>query len=373
MYRLSRAWLAVLFGICLIVSLAEAQTSAPVKGESHPVVFRTQTMGTWASLTLVTSDSASVANLAYEALLVLHHVDSLMSNWTEISEVARINRDAGLGETVVHPEVATVLTYALQVGQESRGAFDITIEPLVRLWGFLRGPPRVPQQEEIVATLELVGPDKIHFDAESGTITFTRDGIKVDLGGIAKGYGVDRVADLLRNDHATNTPDTFVALNALIDLSGNMVALGNAPGREGWAVGIRDPSGEHSYLARIHLYNEAVATSGNYEQFVSSEGQCFGHILDPRTGWPAQGLGSVTVVAAQAMVADAWATALFVLGPEAARQAAHDREDLAAVLVEPVNVDADEPENLVFWVEEQLRDRFEIKNELTDQAVVHYF
>jgi len=316
-------------------------------------------MGTWATLTIVTADSAAVADLAYKSLVALHHVDSLMSNWTKTSEVARINREALTGPVTVHPEVAGVLTFAHQVARESDGAFDITVEPLVRLWGFLQGTPHVPEAAEIEATMERVGMNKMSFDSEAGVIRFAREGVRIDFGGIAKGYGVDRVADLLR---ASKTK------NALIDLSGNMVALGDAITHDGWTVGIRDPSGKHSHVARLHLFDEAVATSGDYEQFVDMNGKRYGHILDPRTGYSARGLSSVTVVSSDAMTADAWATALFVLGPEKARRLATERDDLSVILIEPGENGA-----ATMWVEESLRSRFQLIDAVSTTITVRYF
>lgn len=317
-------------------------------------------MGTWASLTIVTGDSAAIADVAYRALVVLHGVDSLMSNWTDDSEVARLNREAGRNTVTVHPEVARVLDFALRVGDESEGAFDVTVEPLVRLWGFLGGDgPRVPTQDEIDAMLGRTGSDKVQWNPGSRTLRFTRDDVRIDLGGIAKGYGVDCVADLLRD---AGTSD------ALVDLSGNMVALGNAEGREGWTVGIRDPAGERPYVARLRLCDAAVATSGDYEQFITADGKRYGHILDPRTGWSARGLASVTVVSDRAMTCDAWATALFVLGLEEARRIARERDDLAVVLIEPV---ADGPD--VIWVEEALRPLVALAEGAEASYVVRYF
>ncbi len=356
---LPRVWPSILLGTCLSLCLIAACTYARPEDERRPVAFRTQTMGTWASLTIVTADSAAVADLAYATLSVFHEVDSLMSNWTDASEVARINREAARGPIHIHPEVAEVIGLAQQVARESNGAFDITVEPLVRLWGFLGGPPRVPRQGEIAAVLQRVGQDKLRYDADAGTLHFTRDDVRIDLGGIAKGYGVDKAADLLRRAAVTD---------ALLDLSGNMVALGNAATHEGWTVGIRDPSGTRSHLARIHLFDEAVATSADYEQFVDSDGERYGHILDPRTGWSAHGLASVTVVAARATVADAWATALFVLGPEAARRVAHEREDLSVVLIE-----SQQDGDAIVWVEEQLRPRFQLEHGLTVPLTLRYF
>ncbi len=349
--------------LVLVPLVACFVSASPVSLRSEPaaraVVFRTETMGTWASLTMVTADSAAVADLAFESLVILHHVDSLMSNWTTTSEVARINREAGHTPVVVDPEIARVIACARQVTHDSNGAFDITVEPLVRLWGFLAGTPHVPTQADIDRTLPRVGDDRLRFDPKTRTLSFTRDDVRIDLGGIAKGYGVDRVSELLRDAHATN---------ALIDLSGNMVALGDAAGHPGWTVGVRDPEGRRPYLLRVDLFDEAVATSGDYEQFVDEHGKRFGHILDPRTGWSAHGLSSVTVVTKQAMVADAWATALFVLGPDAARKTAHSRTDLGVVLVEP------QPSGPpIIWVEEQLRDQVHFDANSVDPANVRYF
>jgi len=350
--------------ICILaaalLSLAVASAFArPGEDGARRVVFRTQTMGTWATLSLVTPDSAAVADLAYAALRVFHRVDSLMSNWTDASEVARINREAARGEVTLHPEVAGVIAFAQQVAEASGGAFDITVEPLVRLWGFLGGTPRVPAQREIDAALDRVGPDKVRFDARAGTLRFTRDDVRIDLGGIAKGYGADAAAAVLRRAGITD---------ALVDLSGNMVALGNAATHEGWTVGIRDPTGAFPYLARLELHDEAVATSGDYEQFVSADGRRYGHILDPRTGWSARGLMSVTVVAEGAMAADAWATALFVLGPEPARRLARARDDLAVVLIEPAPGGG-----LTIWVEERLRASFQAEDVAPGALTVRYF
>jgi thiamine biosynthesis lipoprotein len=346
-------------GLLAAVAPAGATAQATVAGPARAVVFRTRTMGTWASVSIVTADSAAVADLALESLLVFHRVDSLMSNWSDVSEVARINREAGRGPTRVHPEVATVLACAQRVTRESDGAQDISVEPLVRLWGFLGGTPHVPDPAEIAKTLERVGADKVRFDPETATISFARADVAIDLGGIAKGYGVDEVAAVLRRAGVRD---------ALVDLTGNMAAMGNAPGHPGWVVGVRDPSGRRPHLLRIRLRDECIATSGDYEQFVAADGRRYGHIIDPRTGASAQGLRSVTVVAASAMLADAWDTGLFVLGPEEARKLARARDDLAVVLVEP-GPDGD----FIVWVEEQLRARIEVEDERTRTYTVRFF
>ena len=343
-----------------LAAVSSVASAAPAADPGlRPVVFRTQTMGTWATLTIVTADSVAVADIAYRSLLVLHHVDSLMSNWTTTSEVARINREAGRGEVAVHPEVLAVLDVAGRVMRDTGGAMDITVEPLVRLWGFLGGPKRVPSQSEIDRTLQGVGPDKLDLDAAKKTIRFTTAQTRIDLGGIAKGYAVDRVAQALARAGVHD---------ALADLSGNMFALGHAAGKSGWVIGIRDPSGKRPHLGTIRLEGDAVSTSGNYEQFVDANGKRYGHIIDPRTGWPADGLASVTVVSKSAMLCDAWDTGLFVLGGEKARALAKSHDEFAAVIVEP-----GQDGSFVIWVEESLRPRFAAASETDRTIVVRYF
>lgn len=346
--------------LAVVAVLAPLSTTLrAANSTARPVVFRTQTMGTWASLTIVTADSAAVADIAYRSLLVLHHVDSLMSNWTKTSDVARINRDAGEATVTVHPEVAEVLDVATQVMRDTGGAMDITVEPLVRLWGFLGGPKRVPSPEEIAHARKAVGPDKLEFDAVNKTVRFTTPQTRIDLGGIAKGYAVDRVAQGLARAGVHD---------ALVDLSGNMFAIGHAAGKPDWVVGVRDPSAKNAHLGTIRLNGDAVSTSGNYEQFMDANGKRYGHIIDPRTGWPADGLASVTVVSKSATTCDAWDTGLFVLGGEKARALAKSHDEFAVVIVEPGR-----DGSFVIWVEESLRPRFKPEAETGGNFSVRYF
>ncbi len=347
-------WAVAVFA--LIVVLGSASEAAD---ERRNVTMRTRTMGAWASLTLVTADSAAVADIALDALLEFHRVDSLMTNWTDISEVARLNREGTGGPIPVEPEVGRVLWTAARIGRESQGAFDISIEPLVRLWGFLGGTPQVPASKDIDALKKQVGWNHVMLDSVAGTLALSGKGVKIDLGGIAKGHGVDMVADNLRAAGVTD---------ALIDLTGNMVALGAPPGKDGWSIGIRDPQDKHAHLGTLKLSGAAIATSGNYEQFITQDGRRYGHILDPRTGWPAEGLAAVTVVAERAIDVDAWATALFVMGPETAREVAAARDDLSVILLEP-----DTDGRLILWIEKDLRDRYTPQLKTESYLIIRVF
>lgn len=357
--RMMTATAACLLALAVAAFFVRAEAAEAAAPTARGVVFRTRTMGAWASLTLVTADSAAVAPLARASLLSLHHTDSLMTNWTATSEVARINASAGAGPLTVEPEVAEVLARADEVTAASDGAFDITVEPLVRMWGFLGGKPRVPSAAELDAARRLVGWARVDWDPARSRLALPEPGMRIDLGGIAKGWGVDRVAAGLREAGVTD---------ALVDLTGNMAALGDAPGHAGWVVGIRDPRDRGPYLATVRLHDCCISTSGDYVQFVSEGGRRFGHILDPRTGWPAHGLSSATVVAASAATADAWSTALFVLGPAAARGVASARDDIAAVLLQPATAGRD-----TLWIEAALLPLVTIAPAFADSLVVRAF
>ena len=312
------------------------------------VAYPARTMGTRATVILVVSDSAAGVGAAAAAHAAFAFTDSLMSHRIEASEVARLNREGGSGVSAVHPEVAQVLDAALAVWRESAGAFDVTVEPLVRAWGFIGGSPRVPRAAEADSALALVGSQHLTFDAQGRTLRFARPGMKIDVGGIASGHAVDRAAARLA---AAGIRD------ALVNLSGHVAALGQPAPGEPWRIGVRDPRDRMRHFATFALgAGEAAATSDRDEQFVAADGRTYGHVVDPRTGRSAEGLTSVTVIAPTAMLADAWSTALFVLGPAEAKRIARAREDLAVVLIEPGADGVD-----TAWVESGVLRRFALE------------
>jgi thiamine biosynthesis lipoprotein len=327
-------------------------------GPPRSVTYPIRAMGTYVNVTLVTADSAASFADAAAAEAQVRLVDSLMSNWTRTSEVARINRVADSVTTTVHPLVADVIGRSLAVWAASGHTFDITVEPLVRAWGFIGGPRRVPSEAEAKAAWALVGAQDVVFDSTTRALHFARRGMRIDLGGIAKGYAVDLAMRALR---ARGVHD------ALVDASGNMMSLGHPPSAPRWRIGLRDPRDRMPYFARITLAGDAISTSANYEQFVLQDGKAYGHILDPRTGRPASGLLAVTLIAADATTTDAWDTPLYVLGLDAAKRKALERDDVAAVIVSPgAGVDT-------VWVEAPLRERFTLEPNASALFVVRYF
>jgi len=230
----------------------------------------------------------------------------------------------------------------------------------VRAWGFIGGPRHVPSDSAAAAAARLVGSSRLHFDPATRLLRFDRDGMRIDLGGIAKGHAVDVVADSLRAHGVTD---------ALVNLSGNMLAIGRPAGRESWRIGVRDPRDRMPYFARLDLHSgEGISTSAKYEQFVAQNGRTYGHIMDPRIGRPADGLIGVTVIAPTAMIADGWSTSLFVLGPVDGVRTARERADVAAILIQPGRDGVD-----TAWVESALRDRFVLEPAAQPMFHVVYF
>jgi len=354
--RRPRSWrAAALLATPLLMGAGTAERSVP-----YPI----HAMGTYVNVTLVTADSAASAADAAAAHRAIRLVDSLMSNWTETSEVARINRVADSVTTHVQPLVGDVIARSLRIWRESDHTFDITVEPLVRAWGFIGGPRRVPSDSEARAAWALVGAGDVKFDSAAGTIHFARRGMRIDLGGIAKGYAVDQAMAVLRARGVKN---------ALVDASGNMMSLGTPPASEHWRIGLRDPRDRVPYFARVWLDGDAISTSANYEQFVAKDGKRYGHILDPRTGQPASGLLAVTVVAADATTTDSWDTPLYVLGLEAAKAKALAHPDIATVLVAPGAPAEGGSGRDTVWVESVLKDRFALEPNAERWFVVRYF
>ncbi|MGN0971069.1 MAG: FAD:protein FMN transferase [Aristaeellaceae bacterium] len=232
--------------------------------------------------------------------------ERLLSRTVPSSDVDRINR-AG-GETVtVNPETWTILQRAVEISRLTEGAFSVTIAPLSTLWDFTGDPPRMPDDAQRLAALPLVDDSRLQL-GEDNTVTLPA-GMSIDLGGIAKGYIADRMAEMVRGKVS----------GATLNFGGNVYALGDAPGKEGFSVGIAHPKSPNNAIAALRVKDRSVVTSGTYQRCFEKDGRLYHHILDPATGLPAEtGLVSASIVAESSMTADALATACIVLGEEKA-------------------------------------------------------
>lgn len=234
----------------------------------------------------------------------IHRLESLLSATRKNSDITKLNTAEGT-DTVVDETTAALINTALQLGKQLDGAFDITVRPFVELWGFPNAEQRVPTQEEINALFPLINANAITIDGN--TIHMPAD-TKIDLGGIAKGYCGEQLRNILKS---------YGIESAILTLGGNIEAIGTKPDGSPWRVAIQDPKNTAQVIGVVEVIDRAIVTAGSYQRYFEQDGKIYHHILDPKTGYPADsGLCSVTVIAKSGTFADACSTAFFVLGIE---------------------------------------------------------
>lgn len=258
--------------------------------------------------TVVTITAYAPQETVDETLRVIADWEAVLSRTVEGSDVWIVNH-AGGNPVKVHPETAELLRLAVDIGEASKGAFDVTIAPASALWLFSADEPKVPDRDALQSAVSRV--DYHNIVIEGNTVTL-KNGAEIDLGGIAKGYIADRVAQYLREQGVTS---------ACINMGGNVVTIGTKPDGTLWSIGVRDPNGTPEQSEEVlKLRDAAVVTSGTYERFFEANGVRYHHILDPKTGMPvSNGLDSVTIIGARSDLCDALSTACFVLGEERSR------------------------------------------------------
>lgn len=285
-------------------------------------------------------NAGQYAHATEAAVAALDEVDRLeeqLSVFRPASAVSRINLLAGEGPVAVDAELFELLQLAVRLWRETNGALDITAGPLSDAWGFSRRRPEAPDRRQLDEALAMVGCDKLELDAEDRTVRFRVPGMKINLGAIGKGYALDRCAARLEAEGIEN----FMVHGGQSSVVARGSSAASEPGGKGpddpagWIVGVHDPVCRRGRLGEIRLRDRAIGTSGSEKQFFRHQGRRLSHILDPRTGWPAEGLLSATVVAPTAALADGISTALFVMGPEKAIAWCEAREDVGAFLVAP--------------------------------------
>lgn len=291
----------------------------PAAAEWH--VREAAIMGTRVAVELWQEDRGK-AEKAIEAVLAeMRRVDALMSHYRPDSQLSLINERAAIEPVPVDPELAALIARAVEFSRLTEGAFDITYASVGHLYDF-RARAR-PSEEQIAAGLPAVDWRHVEVDRAASTVGFSRPGVRIDLGGIAKGYAVDRAIGILQ---ARGIRD------ASVTAGGDSRILGDRRGRP-WVVGIRHPDDARDVIARIPLEDAAISTSGDYERYFDEEGQRFHHIINPRTGRSAGEVRSVTIIGASATETDALSTSVFVLGPERGLALIEKLGELDAVIV----------------------------------------
>jgi thiamine biosynthesis lipoprotein len=286
-------------------------------GGAHERVLRGETMGSEWTVRIAGKLPAATSALQRGVQAQFDAVDQALSTWRPDSALSRFNENDAGEWTDVDRELATVMSYGLALGEDSGGGYDLTIGPLVNLWGFGPDPKRdaAPPMTAIEAARARVGWRRVQVDL-AGSRARKEPGVRIDLSSLGKGRGVDRAAEYL---------DAQGVANYLIDLSGKLRARGVNPSRKPWRVAVEqpgadDPSGAaRTVPAVVSLLDASIATSGDYRKYFESGGRHLSHIIDPRTGWPvAHGTLSATAIAKTCMEADALATVFMVMPPDAA-------------------------------------------------------
>jgi len=263
-------------------------------------------LGTFVFITACGGSREQLNRAISEAFDEIQRIDAIMSLHRADSELARVNTSAYEHAQTVSTELLTVLRNALEIAKATDGAFDPTIAPLVQMWGFLWKEYRLPDERELREVLPLIDYRHVQLDTEARTVKFSRRGVTLDLNAIAKGYAVDCAIEKLREQGITR---------AMVRAGGDLRVIGAPPDADHWTVQLEDPQ-KRGKRRHIALRDAAISSSGNYENYFEVGGQRYSHILNPRTGMPVQGIAACTVVAPTCMESDAWATALFICGPE---------------------------------------------------------
>jgi FAD:protein FMN transferase len=263
---------------------------------------------------------------ARDALDTIDALEEQLTIFKETSELSLVNREAAAHPVTVEPRLHDLLCFCHQLWRESGGAFDITSTALSRSWGFLRRQGRLPTEDELAEARAQVGMQHVALDPAGKTVSFDRAGVMLNLGGVGKGYALDRVADQMR---AGGVETALISGGA-----SSLYAVGNGPDGGGYEVGIRDPFDHGRRWGSIRMGNAGLGVSGIGEQSFEVEGRRYGHIIDPRSGWPVEGRALVAVLAPSATLADALATTFFVGGIAVAEPYTRAHPDVSVVVID---------------------------------------
>ncbi len=335
---------------CDLLSDTTVSVSATSDANSNSATIEFFSMDTFMQITVFGTRANEAAEAAKSRVLA---IEQIFSRTLEDSEISRIHQASAGSAVTVSEEAIALLTRAIAASDETDGAFDITIAPIMSLWGFTEDSYYVPEDAEITKLLPLVDSSKVLIDPEARTVTLGVEGIAIDVGGIAKGYASDEVQKVLRE---------YDCAGALISLGGNAAVMGNKPDGSAFRVAITDPSDPSSYLGVLTCKETSIVTSGGYERFFVEDGVTYIHIMDPKTGRPADSdLTSVTIVCSEGLRADYLSTALFVMGREGAEAFWREHRDFSMILCDASGI---------IYVSEDLVSDFEVTGESCDKPVI---
>lgn len=286
---------------------AEADTNSKTQNEEDKSESRDIfAMDTYMTLTAYGKNAKKALD---EAVDEINNIEQLVSTGIDSSEVSQINKN---GKGSVSETTGYLIKRSKEIYDSTNGVFDITIYPIMQAWGFPTENYCVPGKKELKKLRGLMGADHVLYDEKKQEVTLNKEGMKIDLGGIAKGYTSSKVMDIFKENGISS---------AVISLGGNVQTLNGKPDGSDWRVAIENPADTGSYIGVLSIKDKAVITSGGYERYFKQDGKTYHHIIDPATGYPANnGLTSVTIVSDDGTLADGLSTSLFIMGPEKAQK-----------------------------------------------------
>ena len=312
---------------CLLTLLCNVLSGcvgvAPIQ-ESAVITRAQMHMGTLVKITVIARSELIAQAAATAGFAEIRRLEELLSTWIPTSELSRVNASAGKTPVLVGPETLTIIQRAMQAAEMTGGGFNIAIGPAVDAWRVTEGQ-RIPTESELDALRPLVDLQAVHVNVQERTIFLEKTGMRIDVGGIGKGYAADQAVDAIRRAGA---------VAGVVALSGDIKTFGRLPGGMMFPVGIQHPREDEAVLAWIDLKDEAISTAGDYERFFERDGIRYHHILDPRTLQPARSCQSVTVIAREGVWADGLDTGIFVMGPERGMELVEQLPDVEAIIID---------------------------------------
>ncbi|MFH1727297.1 MAG: FAD:protein FMN transferase [Pseudomonadota bacterium] len=287
-------------------------------------------MGTLFNITVSTKLSEKQLKEVFkDCELEAKRINDVFSVYKKDSQVSQVNKNAGLKPVKVKKEIIDIIKTANSVSKKTNGAFDITFLPVGKLWDFMMENPKLPQEASIKNKLRLINYNKIIIDEENKTVFLKDEGMSFGFGGIVKGYSLKQISEILKKNGINN---------AIVDGGGDLFILGKKP-NDNWAIGVKDPRNKNALVYRLKVNKDlACVTSGDYERFFIYEDQRYHHIIDPKTGYPANKTRSVTLLAKDPSIADAYATAIFILGKDLGLKLANETPEIEVLLIDNENI-----------------------------------
>ena len=301
-----------------------------LSGCTQPTLIRQSRLALGTVVEIIVADRNKpdkVINAAIEkAFAEIERIEALLSRFKPQSDISRINQDGYVRATKVSPETIALLERSIEFSRLTDGAFDVTIWPLIETWGVDQGKrEHLPSAEELVEAKDLVSYTYIDIIKSEQSIFLAIPGMSLDLGGIAKGYAVDRASAVLKQEGIKN---------GLVNAGGDIYAFGERAEEEKWKIALQHPRKSELMMASLELKDKAVATSGDYQKYIEIEGRRYSHIINPKTGYPSTDAAiSVTVLAKSCLGADALATSVSVLGPKKGMDLINQLKDTEAVII----------------------------------------